>query len=88
MFTIKIINNMTKQEILNIDNLLIAEEVNGKFIHLHAKDGYYITNYKQGDEEYYGSVCIYFPIMEEYEDYYTLTEVEHLKLLKEYDNNL
>ena len=27
-------------------------------------------------------------LKEEYEDYYTLTEVEHLKLLKKYDNNL
>lgn len=51
---------MTKEEILNLENLAIAEEVNDLFIHLHAKEGYLI----KVDNE--SSVCIYLPILDKY----------------------
>lgn len=69
---------MTKEEILNIENLKVAESTD-KFIHIHAKDGYYITKFKEGDDikAYYGAVCIYSPIMEEYPEYRTITAELH-----------
>jgi hypothetical protein len=74
---------MTKQEILSLENLKVAEEIEGKFVHIHAQDGYRLTCYKEGDDikQYYGSICIYFPIKEEYPDYYTITVAEHEKMV-------
>lgn len=74
---------MTKQEILSLENLKVAEEIEGKFVHIHAQDGYRLTCHKEGDDikQYIGSVCVYFPIKEEYPDYHTITVAEHEKMV-------
>lgn len=70
---------MTRQEILNLPHLSIAEELPNKFVHLHCAEGYMLTDYVEGKDikDYYGSVCIYFPIKEEYETHRTITQAEH-----------
>lgn len=69
---------MTQKELLSLDNLKIAEVKEGYFLHVHTKDGYKLTAWKEGDDikEYYASECIYAPIMDEYIDYRVITEDE------------
>lgn len=68
---------MTKQELLNLEHLSIAEET--VFVHVHTEEGFIITDYKEGDEitNYSGSECMYMPIKDEYVDYRIITVEEH-----------
>lgn len=70
---------MTQREILNLNNLKVAELKPNMFLHIHAKDGFIITSYKEGDniEKYVGSVCYYMPIKDEYPDYRVITTDMH-----------
>ena len=74
---------MTKQELLSMDHLAIAEVT--KFIHIHTEEGWYMTEWKDGDDikEYSGSVCYYMPIREDYADYRVITAEEHNELEKQ-----
>lgn len=76
---------MTKQELLNLDHLSIAEET--IFIHIHTEEGYILTPYFDGMDirEYYGSECYYMPIRDEYESFRVITEQEHKKYEEERD---
>lgn len=68
---------MTKQELLNLDHLAIAEET--IFVHTHTEDGYIMTAWNEGEDikEYSGSVCYYMPIRDEYPNYRIITLDEH-----------
>lgn len=70
---------MTRQEILNLPHLLISEVIPNKFVHIHCEDGYILTDYNEDKDikDYYGSVCVYFPIKEEYDTYRVITQAEH-----------
>jgi hypothetical protein len=71
---------MTQQEILNLHNLKIAEVKPNMFVHIHAEDGFIITNWKEGDEieHYSGSPCMWMPIRDEYAgDFRIITIEEH-----------
>ena len=48
---------MTREELLKLDNLAIAEVT--KFVHIHTKEGFYMNEWKEGHDikEYSGSVC-------------------------------
>ena len=76
---------MTKQELLNLEHLKIAEET--IFVHIHTEDGWIMTSWNEGDDikEYSGSVCYYMPIRDTYEDYRIITIDEHNRLEKERD---
>lgn len=76
---------MTKQELLNLEHLKIAEET--IFVHIHTEDGWFMTSWNEGDDikEYSGSVCYYMPIRDTYEDYRIITIDEHNRLEKERD---
>ena len=73
---------MTRQEILNLPHLRISQIVEGKFVHIHTEDGYFITTHQDGDDvkDYYGTECIYFPIREEYDYHRVITNEEHISL--------
>lgn len=70
---------MTRQEILNLPHLSIAEALPNKFVHLHCEVGYILTDYTEGKDikDYYGSICVYFPIKDEYDAYRVITQAEH-----------
>lgn len=75
---------MTKQEILNLPHLKISEEIEGKFVHIHAEEGFIITNWNESKDikDYQGSECIYFPIRDEYDDHRIISNSEHDLLLE------
>ena len=78
---------MLKEELLKLDNLSIAEEKTGYFVHIHTKDGYILTSWNGEDiKEYSGSVCAYMPIRDEYPEYRVIGVDEHLKLQEEQRN--
>lgn len=74
---------MTRQELLSLDHLAIAEVT--KFVHIHTEEGWYMTEWKDGDDikEYSGSVCYYMPIREDYADYRVITAEKHNELEKQ-----
>lgn len=72
---------MTRQELLNLEHLAVAEVT--KFVHIHTEDGWYMTDWDGGDiKEYSGSVCYYMPIRDTYPDYRVITAEEHEELMK------
>jgi hypothetical protein len=74
---------MTQEQILKMDNLKVAEVKPNMFVHIHAKDGYIITAWGEQEDikEYSGSVCMYMPIRDNYDDdYRTITVAEHQEL--------
>lgn len=75
---------MTRKEILNLPHLLISEVIPNKFVHLHCEEGYILTDYNEDKDikDYYGSVCVYFPIKDEYDAYRVITQAEHENYLK------
>lgn len=78
---------MLKEELLKLDNLSIAEEKPGYFVHIHTKDGYILTSWNGEDiKEYSGSVCAYMPIRDEYPEYRVIGVDEHLRLQEEQRN--
>ena len=78
---------MLKEELLKLDNLSIAEEKPGYFVHIHTKDGYILTSWNGEDiKEYSGSVCAYMPIRDEYPAYRVIGVDEHLRLQEEQRN--
>ena len=72
---------MTQEQILKMDNLEVAEVKPGMFVHVHAKEGYIITSYNPETDDiknYSGSICMYMPIRDSYDDdYRTITVKEH-----------
>ena len=76
---------MTRQELLSMDHLAIAEVT--KFVHIHTEEGYIMTEWNDGMDikEYNGSVCYYMPIRDEYTDYRVITLAEHEELEKQRD---
>lgn len=72
---------MTQEQILKMENLEIAEVKPNMFVHVHAKEGYIITSYNPETDDiknYSGSVCMYMPIRDAYDDdYRTITVEEH-----------
>lgn len=72
---------MTRQELLNLEHLAVAEVT--KFVHIHTEDGWYMTDWDGGNiKEYSGSVCYYMPIRDTYPDYRVITAEEHEELMK------
>lgn len=71
---------MTREELLNLEHLAIAEVT--KFVHIHTEEGFYMTDWKDGQDikEYSGSVCYYMPIRDTYADYRVITAEEHNEL--------
>jgi hypothetical protein len=85
---------MTRQELLSLEHLAIAEVT--KFVHIHTEEGWYMTEWHEGQDikEYSGSVCYYMPIRDTYVDYRVITAAEHTELerlqeeaYKEEENN-
>lgn len=74
---------MTRQEVLNLDHLAIAEVT--RFLHIHSEKGYVITEWKEGDDikQYSGSNCYYMPIKDEYPDFRVITLEEDMRLNSE-----
>lgn len=72
---------MTQEQILKMENLEIAEVKPNMFVHVHAKEGYRITSYNPETDDiknYSGSICMYMPIRDAYDDdYRTITVEEH-----------
>lgn len=71
---------MTQEQILKMDNLEVAEVKAGMFVHVHAKEGYRITSWGENEDikDYSGSICMYMPIRDSYDDdYRTITVEEH-----------
>lgn len=68
---------MTKEEILSLSNLSIAEETQ-HYIHIQAVDGYTITPYSdtQDIRDFYESECYYFPKWNEFSNYRVITKEE------------
>ena len=74
---------MTQEQILKMEHLKIAEVRPNMFVHIHAEDGYRITSWGEQEDikTYSGSVCMYMPIRDNYDDdYRTITEAEHNEL--------
>lgn len=71
---------MTKQELLNLNHLKIAEET--IFVHIHTEDGWIMTSWNENDDirEYSGSACYYMPIRDTYDNYRLITVEEHNRL--------
>ena len=69
---------MTQQELLNLNNLEVAEVKPNMFLHIHAKGGYMITPYFDGMDikNYESGECYYMPIENEYPDYRVITTEE------------
>ena len=71
---------MTQEQILKMEHLKVAEVKPNMFVHIHAEDGYIITAWGENDDikEYAGSVCMWMPIRDSYDDdYRTITVAEH-----------
>ena len=72
---------MTQEQILKMENLSVAEVKTGKFVHVHAADGFVITSFNPETDDikhYTGSICMYMPIRDNYDDdYRTITIEEH-----------
>lgn len=72
---------MTQEQILKMENLEVAEVKPNMFVHVHAKEGYRITSYNPETDDiknYSGSICMYMPIRDAYDDdYRTITVEEH-----------
>ena len=76
---------MTQDQILKMDHLMVAEVKPNMFVHIHAEDGYIITAWNENEDikDYSGSVCLYMPIRDSYDDdYRIITEAEHIELDK------
>lgn len=73
---------MTQKQLLEMEHLSIKEVKPGMFVHVHTEDGYMITPWFEGDDikEYMGTVCMYMPIRETYDDYRIITVEEHNEL--------
>ena len=72
---------MTRDEILKMDHLKIAEVKPGMFVHVHAEDDYRITSFNPETDDiknYSGSICMFMPIRDSYDDdYRVITVAEH-----------
>ena len=71
---------MTQEQILKMEHLKVAEVKPNMFVHIHAEDGYIITAWGENEDikDYSGSVCMYMPIRDSYDDdYRTITVAEH-----------
>ena len=72
---------MTQDQILKMEHLKVAEVKAGMFVHVHAEDEYRITSFNPETDDiknYSGSVCMYMPIRDNYDDdYRTITLEEH-----------
>lgn len=89
---------MTKSELKGLNNLKIVEE-NDTTIHIHCKDGYVIytisefTDTKRVEDkdvefinyDLSGSNCFFFPILNEYPKYKSITKAEYDILFKEWE---
>ena len=76
---------MTQDQILKMDHLMVAEVKPNMFVHIHAEDGYIITAWNENEDikDYSGSVCLYMPIRDSYDDdYRIITVAEHNELDK------
>lgn len=74
---------MTQEQILKMEHLKVAEVKPNMFVHIHAEDGYIITAWGENEDikDYSGSVCMYMPIRDSYDDdYKTITVAEHEEL--------
>ena len=74
---------MTQEQLLKIEHLKIAEVKPNMFVHIHAEDGYIITSWNETEDikDYSGSVCMWMPIRDSYDDdYRTITVAEHEEL--------
>lgn len=74
---------MTQENLLKMDNLKVAEVKPNMFVHIHAEDGYIITSWSEDEDikNYSGSVCMWMPIRDTYDDdYRTITVAEHEEL--------
>lgn len=74
---------MTQEQILKMEHLKVAEVKPNMFVHVHAEDGYIITSWGENEDikDYSGSVCMYMPIRDNYDDdYRTITVAEHEEL--------
>ena len=76
---------MTQEQILKMDNLEVAEVKPGMFVHVHAKEGYRITSWGEHEDikDYSGSICMYMPIRDSYDDDYRTITVEEHEALEE-----
>jgi hypothetical protein len=76
---------MTKEQILGMDNLAVAEERPGMFVHIHAKEGFLITDWVEGDDimNYTSSVCLFMPIRDSYTSEYRTITLDEDKMYQE-----
>lgn len=73
---------MTREELLNLEHLAVAELKTGQFLHIHVEDGWRMTTWKEGDDikNYSSFQCMYAPIKDEYADYRVIGMEHHLRL--------
>lgn len=67
---------MTKNELMNLAHLDVAEEK--RLLHLHTEAGWVICNYTEDMEitNYCSTNCLYLPIADEYMETYSTITVE------------
>lgn len=76
---------MTRQELLSLPHLKIAEVT--KFVHVHTEDGFIMTEWTDDKDikGYTGAGCYYMPIRDNYTDYRIITLEEHKELEEQRD---
>ena len=71
---------MTKEQLTTLEHVVYRETE--AFVHLHTEEGYYITEYQDGDDikDFCASECWYIPLMEEYPDFRVIDTEEYNRL--------
>lgn len=69
---------MTRDQILNMPHLKVAEVKPNMFVHVHVEDGYMITAWSENEDikDYSASVCMYMPIRDNYPGEYRVITIE------------
>lgn len=71
---------MNKGTLLSLPHLAVAEEVEGKYIHLKCEDGYVLAVYSESENilNYMATTEVFLPIVESYPEYSVITTSENI----------
>lgn len=71
---------MNKETLLSLPHLAVAEEVEGKYIHLKCEDGYVLAVHSEAENilNYMASTETFMPIRESYPEYSVITTSENI----------
>lgn len=69
---------MKFEDLQKITELEVCEYT-GNTLHLHCKEGYFLTDFKEGDDYllYNDFFCSFLVIQEEYPNYQVITKLQH-----------